>query len=177
MQQIRSGIELENTMPTTSGRACVISFDIIGSSKIKHIRDKEFFRNVFTRCNAIMSEGYDGKNLKANAYRVKEMGDGFLCSVGYPFQSMTVNPTNEAIDLAKRFAQVLSEEAAILHSKTPIACGTTTGVGMGSSGSTGAAIGATGTTGAGLSESGGQVGGGLNGGSGGMGESCPPPYC
>jgi len=123
MQQITNGHELEGTMPTTSGHACVISFDIIGSSKIKHIRSKEFFRNVFTRCNAIMSEGYDGKSLKANAYRVKEMGDGFLCSVGYPFQSMTVNSTNEAIDLARRFAQVLHEEAAILHSETPIACG------------------------------------------------------
>jgi class 3 adenylate cyclase len=51
------------------------------------------------------------------------MGDGFLCSVGYPFQSLTVNPTNEAIDLAKRFAQVLHEEAAILHSETSVACG------------------------------------------------------
>jgi class 3 adenylate cyclase len=123
MEQIKAGQELESTMPTSSGHACVISFDIIGSSKIKHIRAKTFFRNVFTRCNALMSEGYDGANLKANAYRIKEMGDGFLCSVGYPFQSMTDNPANEAVDLARRFAEVLTEEAEILHADTPIACG------------------------------------------------------
>jgi class 3 adenylate cyclase len=123
MEQIKQGRELEETMPTSSGHACVISFDIIGSSKIKHIRSKEFFRNVFARCNAIMSEGYDGISLQANAYRVKEMGDGFLCSVGYPFKSMTVNPANEAVDLSRRFAQALSEEAEILHSEIPIACG------------------------------------------------------
>jgi hypothetical protein len=123
MEQIKKGQELESTMPTKSGHACVISFDIIGSSKIKHIRAKTFFRNVFTRCNAIMTEGYDGKNLKANAYRIKEMGDGFLCSLGYPFESMTDNPANEAVDLARRFAEVLSEEAAILHADTPVACG------------------------------------------------------
>ncbi len=123
MQQIKQGLELEGTMPPTSGHACVISFDIIGSSKIKHIRSKEFFRNVFTRCNEIMAEGYDGKKLRANAYRIKEMGDGFLCSVGYPFAAMSINPANAAIDLAKRFARVLADEASILHSKTPIACG------------------------------------------------------
>jgi class 3 adenylate cyclase len=123
MEQIKSGSELESTMPTTPGRACVISFDIIGSSKIRHIQSKELFRNVFAHCNAIMSEGYDGHTLKASAYRIKEMGDGFLCSVGYPFQSLTANPANEAIELAQRFAQVLSQDAALLGASKPIACG------------------------------------------------------
>jgi hypothetical protein len=49
-----------------------------------------------------VAEGYVGKNLKPNAYRVKEMGDGFLCSIGYPLQSLTDNLTNDAIELARR---------------------------------------------------------------------------
>jgi hypothetical protein len=36
---------------------------------------------------------------------------------------MTDNPANEAVDPAKRFAQVLAEESLILHSDTPIAYG------------------------------------------------------
>jgi class 3 adenylate cyclase len=110
-------------MPTATAQACVLSFDIIGSSKIQHVNAKVFFRNTFTRCNEIISEGYDGKTLRSNAYRIKEMGDGFLCSIGYPFESMSHNLAHAAVDLAKRFAQVLREEARMLHSETPIACG------------------------------------------------------
>lgn len=123
LNMIKEGATLEKTMPVSTSQACVISLDIVGSSKIKHIRSKDFFRNLFSRCNAFMYEGYDGSSFKANAYRIKEMGDGFLCSVGFPFQSLSNNPANDAVDLAKRFARVLWEEAQILHSETPITCG------------------------------------------------------
>ncbi|WP_218109965.1 7TM diverse intracellular signaling domain-containing protein [Oligoflexus tunisiensis] len=120
---IKHGEQLENTMPTGPGRACVISFDIVGSSKILHINAPDFFRNVFRRCNDIMMEGYDGRSLKARAYRIKEMGDGFLCAVGYPFQSLSKNPANDSLDLAMKFAQILKEEAENLHPESPICCG------------------------------------------------------
>jgi len=123
LSRIRSGEDLELTMPTTTAQACVISFDIVGSSKIQHVNAKNFFRNTFTRCNEIISEGYDGRSLKANAYRIKEMGDGFLCSVGYPFEAMSDNIAHDAVDLARKFAEILMEEAKMLHSDSPIACG------------------------------------------------------
>ncbi len=123
IERIKHGTELEQTMPTTPSHGCVLAFDIINSSKIKHIKAKEFFRNFFARCNKIMNEGYDGKNLKAKAYRIKEIGDGGLCSIGYPFASLTDNPANEAVDLAMRIAEALVEEAELLHSPIPIACG------------------------------------------------------
>ncbi len=123
MELIKHGVELEQTMPTTPSHGCVLSFDVIASSKIKHIKAKDFFRNFFARCSKIMNEGYDGKNLKARAYRIKEIGDGGLCSIGYPFASLTENPANEAVDLAKSIAQAIAEEAEMLHSEVPIACG------------------------------------------------------
>lgn len=123
LNEIKRGKELELTMPTTTSQACVLSFDIVGSSKIHHVNAKDFFRNTFTRCNEIISDGYDGESLKAAAYRIKEMGDGFLCSVGYPFAALSKNPANDSIDLAKRFARILKEEAEMLHSETPISCG------------------------------------------------------
>lgn len=123
IEQIRQGAELEATMPTIPSHGCVLAFDIVGSSKIKHIKAKEFFRNFFARCNEIMNEGYDGRTLRARAYRIKEIGDGGLCSIGYPFASLTGNPANEAVDIGKRIAQALAEEAEMLHSPTPITCG------------------------------------------------------
>lgn len=120
---IRQNRHLEETMPTIPGQGCVISFDIVASSRIKHIKAKEFFRKVFARCNQAIAEGYDGINLKSRAYRIKEMGDGFLCSIGYPFQSLTDNPAHDAVDLAKDFIRILAEESAMLHSTTPVACG------------------------------------------------------
>jgi class 3 adenylate cyclase len=123
LSDIRLGKPLEETMPTTTSQACVLSFDIIGSSKIQHVNAKIFFRNTFTKCNEIISEGYDGKNLRANAYRIKEMGDGFLCSIGYPFQAMSNNLAHDAVDLAKRFAKVLHEEQKMLHTEIPTTCG------------------------------------------------------
>ncbi|HYX35592.1 MAG TPA: 7TM diverse intracellular signaling domain-containing protein [Oligoflexus sp.] len=120
---IKNGEQLERTMPTGPSRACVISFDIVSSSKIQHINAPDFFRNVFKRCNDAMMEGYDGRNLRARAYRIKEMGDGFLCAVGYPFQSLSKNPANDALDLAIRFSQILTDEAENLHPESPICCG------------------------------------------------------
>ncbi len=123
IEAIRQNRQLEDTMPTHAGQGCVIAFDIVASSRIKHIKAKDFFRKVFARCNLAIAEGYDGIHLKSRAYRIKEMGDGFLCSIGYPFLSMTDNPANDAIDLAKDFIRILEEESSMLHVTTPIACG------------------------------------------------------
>jgi class 3 adenylate cyclase len=123
IKQIRQSAELEQTMPTGPGKACVISFDIIGSSRIHHEKAKDFFRNVFLRCNEIMMEGYDGTELRANAYRIKEMGDGFLCSVGYPFKSRTGHIAKDTLELAYRFYEAFQDEMRRLGYHEPICCG------------------------------------------------------
>ncbi|MDQ3231997.1 MAG: hypothetical protein M3Q07_09275 [Pseudobdellovibrionaceae bacterium] len=123
IELIKSGAELEETMATGQGEGCVLALDIIESSKIDHALAKEFFRNLFRACNEAMMEGYDGKRLQARAYRVKEMGDGFLCSVGYPFKSRTGNIANDAVELALRFIEILDHEAKILQPDEPICCG------------------------------------------------------
>nr|AIA17440.1 7TM diverse intracellular signaling [uncultured bacterium] len=123
LHMIQDGKSLEDTMPTTPGEACVISSDIIASSKIQHVRAKEFFRNVFRRCYEEMMGGYDEKDLQSNAFRIKEMGDGFLCSVGYPFRAKSENPANDAVHLAFKFQQILVSESAILQQPEPVTCG------------------------------------------------------
>jgi class 3 adenylate cyclase len=123
IDMISRGIELESTMPTGVGEACVISLDIVGSSKIQHIYAKEFFRKVFSRCNEVMMEGYSKDDMRASAYRVKEMGDGFLCSVGYPFKSANPSIAHGAIELAYKFEQIFREEVDQLEYPERINCG------------------------------------------------------
>ncbi len=122
LQQIRSGQELELTMPTGAGEACVICFDIVGSSKINHEKAKDFFRAVFRRCNEAMDQDYDPQNLVASGYRVKEMGDGFICSVGYPFKAPTGSMANDALQLSLRFVEIFTEEVASFAYHEPLYC-------------------------------------------------------
>ncbi|WP_218110049.1 7TM diverse intracellular signaling domain-containing protein [Oligoflexus tunisiensis] len=123
IHQIESGRNLEDTMPTGPGEGCVICFDIIGSSKIQHVKVKDLFRKVFLRCYEHIMEGYDVNELMSNGYRIKEMGDGFLCSVGYPFKSRNPSTAHGALELAYRFAQVFQEEISTLDYDEPIHCG------------------------------------------------------
>jgi class 3 adenylate cyclase len=110
-------------MPTVAGEACVICFDVIASSQIQHSHVKKFLRNVFAQCNAIMMEGYNGIDMAARGYRIKEMGDGFLCSVGYPFRSSSESIAKDALDLALGFHDVFMKEVQQLGYDRPIHCG------------------------------------------------------
>ncbi|NRA63046.1 MAG: hypothetical protein HRU19_01115 [Pseudobacteriovorax sp.] len=123
IMQITKGDSLEDTMPQYRDEACVISFDIIESTKIEHIQTKNFLRNLFIRCNQLINENYNMDPLVSNAYRIKEMGDGFLCSVGYPFQSPHKNIANGALELSYAFIEALEEESKILQMDQQIRCG------------------------------------------------------
>jgi class 3 adenylate cyclase len=123
LRMIKSGHELERTMPTHTAEACVIFLDIISSSKLNHIRTKEALQGFFQECSKEMMLGYDGINLKASGYRVKEPGDGLLCSVGYPFQAPSENIAECAISLARSFHRILQKEMAVLELDQPIRCG------------------------------------------------------
>ncbi|NRA67739.1 MAG: hypothetical protein HRU19_24875 [Pseudobacteriovorax sp.] len=123
LNSMKEGKQLEDTMPTHQSECCVICFDIISSSKIKHIKAKEFYRELFLRCNNLMMKHYDPHTLTANAYRIKEMGDGFLCSVGYPFKSTSGNAAIDALELTYKFIEILEDVSEILDPVEPICCG------------------------------------------------------
>ena len=122
IDQIRKGAILEATMPVGEANACVICFDIVGSSQIKHERHKEFLQDVFSRCDDIMSEHYDPDLLRANAFRIKQVGDGFICSVGYPFASLTGSMANDAVAIALRFFEAFTAELGLFQYHDPIHC-------------------------------------------------------
>lgn len=129
LEMIKNGQPLEMTMPTNPSEACVICFDIVRSSQIRHEKSKEFLRRILLRCNKAMMDGYDRGEMKANAYRIKEMGDGFLCSVGYPFTSPSGNLAQDAVDIARVFYRIFLEEVELFDYSEALHCGI--GIAMG----------------------------------------------
>ena len=130
---IREGAHLESTMPVTSRFTCVLCFDIQNSSQIKHPEKHTFFQVVLKRCHQLMMADYDPYLLTASAYMVKELGDGFLCSVGFPFVSEG-NIYDKSLLLAERIIKLFQEHVRNYFSNNEevycsigIACGEISG--------------------------------------------------
>ena len=112
IELIKSGSSLEQTMPTGQAEACVIAFDTISSSKIDRKKARAFLNDTFALCYRDMLAGYNQKTMQASAYRLKEVGDGFFCSVGFPFQTPNAeNPADLALKLAMQFSKNFHAEA------------------------------------------------------------------
>lgn len=112
LSQIKLGADLEDTMPCQGTTAVVICFDIVNSSKIIHPQAKEFFSRVFKKCHELMEKDYQFRPLSAYGYRLKELGDGFLCSVGFPFATpQDMKAESLAVELAQGFIRVFELEA------------------------------------------------------------------
>ncbi|MDQ3232683.1 MAG: hypothetical protein M3Q07_12765 [Pseudobdellovibrionaceae bacterium] len=112
IELIKNGSSLEQTMPTGQGEACVISFDTIGSSKLDRKKSRAFLNDTFALCYRDMLAGYDQKKMEASAYRLKEVGDGFFCSIGFPFQTPGgQNPADLSLKLALQFSKNFQKEA------------------------------------------------------------------
>jgi hypothetical protein len=123
IDRIKNGVEIERTMPTGRAEASVISFDIVESSKIQQPLAKAFIEDCIKSCVSIISENYDAERMQANGYRIKEVGDGFLCSVGYPFQTPQNRPSAiGAVELGLRFIQIFQEKVDQWHSHAPVYC-------------------------------------------------------
>jgi class 3 adenylate cyclase len=121
--EIAAGKNLEETMPTGKHEAVVLAFDVVASSTIRHPQFDKALERLMTRCQAILHEDYDADRVSARGYRIKEMGDGLLCSIGFPLH----NPYSEsnadtALVIAERFCQIFAEEMATLDYPEPIYC-------------------------------------------------------
>ena len=69
-----------------------------------------------------MTNYYEPDKLKANAYMIKEMGDGFLCSVGFPF-TCKGRIVDETMALAEQFVEIFAEEVHKYFPKEEVFCG------------------------------------------------------
>ena len=108
LERIKLGDELENTMPLKEGKAIINVFDVQHSSEIRHEKTQEFFMNVFKAFLDICMKGYEHNPLRSRAFRLKETGDGFISSVGYPFlpteaRSLADSALSTALDMFAAF--------------------------------------------------------------------------
>ena len=107
---MKRGLTLEETMPTGSSEATVIVFDIIDSTNFQAPDKQQFFQRVFLSCYQRMMKRYDEQSMNAEGYRLKELGDGFICSIGFPFRIADHRERNEtAILLALDFSQIFQQ--------------------------------------------------------------------
>ncbi|SMF51991.1 7TM diverse intracellular signaling domain-containing protein [Pseudobacteriovorax antillogorgiicola] len=118
---IKEGRELEQTMPTHAGHGCVICFDIVGSTQISHPDKNDVFRDLFISCHEIMARNYNG--FEQNAHRIKEMGDGFICSIGYPFKVQGGSIQDKSVELALGFYKAMLKVCRQKQFPNPIECG------------------------------------------------------
>ena len=123
ISSIKNGVPIEETMPVGSQEACVLSFDIVNSSKIKHGRFQEYLESFMVQCRELMMSSYNEDSLHSRAYMIKEVGDGFLCSLGFPFKAPHGNPCGEAVRLAEDIMTIFTETLASKLTTNQIYCG------------------------------------------------------
>ncbi len=122
VEDVWNGKSLEDTMPVGRNHAYTLVFDVIASSKIALDNPRAFLSKVFHECSEAMMDQYDGKSLVANAYRVKELGDGFLCTVGFPFACPSIGIADHTVALAIQFMKVFSDQVRRVEATVPIHC-------------------------------------------------------
>ncbi|NRA66778.1 MAG: hypothetical protein HRU19_19980 [Pseudobacteriovorax sp.] len=125
IDMIQKGRSLEQTMPVGSQDAYVLCFDVVSSSKINSAQLSHMIENFFSCCRQSMMQGYEAQSMQSRAYMIKEMGDGFFCSIGYPFHSHAENLSSDAYALAREFLGLFHEKCRefALPSSTTCAIG------------------------------------------------------
>ncbi|NRA68057.1 MAG: hypothetical protein HRU19_26480 [Pseudobacteriovorax sp.] len=120
---VKKGAALESTMPTHPGEGIVMCFDIVGSSLLHHSNLKEFFSSVIKDCTSLLTQEYCPEELSATGYRIKELGDGFLCSIGYPFEiPQGMHAEDLSCELAYQFIQKLNDNVSLYDFAFPVHC-------------------------------------------------------
>jgi hypothetical protein len=122
---IHDGGGLESSMPLGKADACVLAFDIMDSTSTGHGEPgfPAAVEAVIARCHSIMMEGYSMDPLVAKAFRLKDLGDGFLATVGFPLGVPGGrDPRVLAVELASRFVEVFDAEMARLEGAAEAHC-------------------------------------------------------
>ena len=121
LEMIKHGEELEATMPLKEGKAIVSVFDVQRSTEIKHEKTKEFFMNVFESFLEICMRGYEHNPLRSRAFRLKETGDGYISTVGYPFLPTEARSlADSAVSTALTMLDAFNKEVEKFNYSRPI---------------------------------------------------------
>ncbi len=122
IMQIREGRKVEQTMPVGEKDACILHFHIEGGVDLMHEGYEEVVEDFMVRCRQLLMERYDPQRFQCNAYMIREMGDGFLCSIGYPFHQTGRMKSESAVELAERLIEEFDGLVQSLDAPQKIYC-------------------------------------------------------
>ncbi len=122
IMQIREGRKVEQTMPVGEKDACILHFHIEGGVDLMHEGYEEVVEDFMVRCRQLLMERYDPQRFQCNAYMIREMGDGFLCSIGYPFHQTGRLKSESAVELAERLIEEFDGLVQSLDAPQKIYC-------------------------------------------------------
>jgi hypothetical protein len=120
--QMRTGKTVEETMPVGEKNACILYFQIVGGSSLMSESYEACVENFMDRCRQLMMERYDPVAFSADAYIIREMGDTFLCSVGYPFRQIGPLKSDAAVELAEKLIREFEAMRDALDAPQKIYC-------------------------------------------------------
>jgi hypothetical protein len=122
IEQIAQGRNIESTLPSKQGFGCCLLFEIIESQAIKHEFAQECFRKIFGQFSLCLRESYDLNAHTAKGYRIVELNDRFVCTVGFPFSlpHSGLRTAEIALDLADQFIAIFEESIKQLDYPKPI---------------------------------------------------------
>ena len=122
LKQIRAGKSLEETMPVGEREACIIAFDVIQSSRFEPRKFAIVMEDFMQSCRNLLMFEYNPNTLQSTGYMVKEMGDGFLCSIGFPFYSVDKNLADASIILSLQIIELFDHHMTNLDSDLKPTC-------------------------------------------------------
>ncbi|MFW7381531.1 MAG: hypothetical protein ACOH5I_22170 [Oligoflexus sp.] len=123
LQRISDGNLLESTMPVEQGFGACLLFEIIDSDKIQHEMAQKLLREIFAKFSLIARENYDATNMQSNAFRIIELNNRFVCTVGFPFRCPdSQRPSMIALQIARKFIEVFHKEIDDFDYPQPIHC-------------------------------------------------------
>jgi hypothetical protein len=122
IMQIRQGRTVEETMPVGEKDACILYFQIVGGATLMNESYEDCVENFMVRCRQLLMERYDPIRFSCDAYIIREMGDGFLCSIGYPFHQVGRLKSDSAVELAEKLIQEFEGLVKALDAPQRIHC-------------------------------------------------------
>jgi class 3 adenylate cyclase len=124
IERIQAGEQLESCMPVGEAEAVVLVFDIVGSSKLQSPEFRLALEACMGQLHERIHKGYNPDTLEACAYRLKEMGDGLICTVGFPYLLPEPKQMEEvAVELAEDLCLIFHRAMASYSPQQEIYCG------------------------------------------------------
>ncbi len=122
LSQMANKTRLEETLPTSLGQACILKLTIEDGSFLQHAQWPQTLQKLQSLWYERLIQDYDSKTMSSSGYRIKELSDGVLCAIGYPFATSSGNPVQTAYTLALDFHDLVERISRELDAEEAIRC-------------------------------------------------------